>query len=81
MNCASAVSDPMSQRAVLLGQLLPLKRREFGLLVQLMRQPGRIYSREALLDAVWGFDADSTERTVDTHIKTLRAKALISKKN
>lgn len=68
------VLDEPSQRAVLLGQLLPLTRREFGLLVQLMRQPGRIYSREALLDAVWGFDADSTERTVDTHIKTLRAK-------
>ena len=66
--------DELAQRAALYGQLLPLTRREFGLLVQLMRQPGRIYSREALLDAVWGADADSTERTVDTHIKTLRAK-------
>ena len=68
------VLDELAQRAVLYGQVLPLTRREFGLLVHLMRQPGRIYSREALLSAVWGSDADSTDRTVDTHIKTLRAK-------
>ena len=66
--------DTPGQRAVLHGQVLSLTRREFGLLVHLMRQPGRIHSREALLDAVWGADADSTERTVDTHIKTLRSK-------
>lgn len=68
------VLDEVAQRAVLHGQVLQLTRREFGLLVQLMRQPGRIYSREALLDSVWGMDTDSTERTVDTHIKTLRSK-------
>ncbi len=66
--------DAQGQRAHLRGQWLPLTRREFGLLAHLLRQPGRIYSREALLDAVWGTDSDSTERTVDTHIKTLRAK-------
>lgn len=66
--------DTVAQRVRLRGQWLPLTRREFGLLAQLLRQPGRIYSREALLDAVWGADSDSTERTVDTHIKTLRAK-------
>ncbi len=66
--------DELAQRAVLHGQVLPLTRREFGLLVHLMRQPGRIYNREALLKAVWGLDADSNDRTVDTHIKTLRAK-------
>ncbi|MEY8879364.1 MAG: winged helix-turn-helix domain-containing protein, partial [Leptothrix sp. (in: b-proteobacteria)] len=49
-------------------------RREYGLLVLLLRTPGRIWSRADLLDAVWGFDADSTDRTVDTHVKTLRAK-------
>jgi two-component system catabolic regulation response regulator CreB len=66
--------DAAAQRARLRGQWLPLTRREFGLLAQLLRQPGRIYSREALLDAVWGPSSDSTDRTVDTHIKTLRAK-------
>lgn len=53
---------------------LPLTRRELGLLTLLLRHPGRIWPREALLDAVWGLDADSTDRTVDTHIKTLRGK-------
>ena len=66
--------DAVAQRARLHGEWLALTRREFGLLAQLLRQPGRIYSREALLDAVWGPSSDSTDRTVDTHIKTLRAK-------
>ena len=41
----------------------------------LLRTPERIWSRAGLLDAVWGSDALSTDRTVDTHIKTLRAKS------
>jgi two-component system catabolic regulation response regulator CreB len=56
------------------GVWLALTRREYGLLVLLLRMPGRIWSRAELLDAVWGLDADSTDRTVDTHVKTLRAK-------
>jgi two-component system, OmpR family, catabolic regulation response regulator CreB len=68
------VVDLQSQRATMQGQPLVLTRREFGLLAHLVRQPGRIYSREVLLAAVWGSDTDSTDRTVDTHIKTLRAK-------
>ncbi len=56
------------------GSLLELTRRELGLLKCLLAAPARIHSREVLLDAVWGQDADSTDRTVDTHIKTLRAK-------
>ncbi|MDI4634602.1 winged helix-turn-helix domain-containing protein [Pelomonas sp. V22] len=56
------------------GQVLSLTRRELGLLKKLLAAPGRIHSREALLDAVWGQEAESGDRTVDTHIKTLRAK-------
>lgn len=70
----SLVIDAVGQRASLKGQVLSLTRREFGLLAELMRQPGRICSRESLISAVWGSDSDSTDRTVDTHIKTLRAK-------
>jgi two-component system, OmpR family, catabolic regulation response regulator CreB len=44
------------------------------LLSRLLAAPQRIHSREVLLDAVWGNEADSGDRTVDTHIKTLRAK-------
>jgi two-component system, OmpR family, catabolic regulation response regulator CreB len=66
--------DLAGQRISLLGRTLPLTRREFGLLADLLRHPGRIRSRDDLLNAVWGNDSDSTDRTVDTHIKTLRAK-------
>lgn len=53
---------------------LALTRYEYLLLRHLMQHPNRVFSREQLLDAVWGQDRDSTDRTVDTHIKTLRAK-------
>jgi two-component system, OmpR family, catabolic regulation response regulator CreB len=56
------------------GHLLNLTKLELGLLLKLLQAPQRIHSRDALLDAVWGSGADSSDRTVDTHIKTLRAK-------
>jgi two-component system catabolic regulation response regulator CreB len=66
--------DTAGQRVSLHGRALNLTRREFGLLADLLRHRGRIRSRDDLLGAVWGADSDSTDRTVDTHIKTLRAK-------
>jgi two-component system catabolic regulation response regulator CreB len=66
--------DLAGQRILLHGVPLALTRREVRLLGSLLRSPGRIHSREQLLEAAWGDDSDSTDRTVDTHIKTLRAK-------
>ena len=66
--------DAEGQRIRYAGRWLALTRLEFGLLRALLRTPGRIRSREALLDEVWGADGDATDRTVDTHVKTLRAK-------
>jgi two-component system catabolic regulation response regulator CreB len=66
--------DEAGQRISLRGQPLPLTRREYRLLAHQLRGAGRIHSREALLAAAWGDDSESTDRTVDTHIKTLRAK-------
>jgi two-component system, OmpR family, catabolic regulation response regulator CreB len=66
--------DAQGQRIMLQGQWLDLTRREYGLLAQLLSANGRILSREHLLDRVWGLETDSMDRTVDTHIKTLRAK-------
>ena len=66
--------DEAGQRSLLQGQPLDLTRREYQLLACLVAAKGRILSREHLLDTVWGSDSDSTDRTVDTHIKTLRAK-------
>jgi two-component system catabolic regulation response regulator CreB len=66
--------DADGQRACYAGAWLALTRLELGLLRALLRAPGRIRSREALLAEVWGADAEATDRTVDTHVKTLRAK-------
>ncbi|MGN6527010.1 MAG: two-component system response regulator CreB [Burkholderiaceae bacterium] len=66
--------DADGQRIRFAGEWLALTRLEFGLLSALLRAPGRIRSRAALLDEVWGADGDATDRTVDTHVKTLRAK-------
>jgi two-component system catabolic regulation response regulator CreB len=66
--------DEAGQRISLRGQPLLLTRREYRLLSHLLRGAGRIHSRDTLLAAAWGDDSESTDRTVDTHIKTLRAK-------
>lgn len=66
--------DVAGQRTRYASLWLDLTRRELHLLQLLLQRPGHIYSRETLLDRVWGRDAESMERTVDTHIKTLRAK-------
>nr|WP_145548875.1 two-component system response regulator CreB [Variovorax boronicumulans] len=56
------------------GQPLELSRYEYGLLALLVQRPGRVYTRDELLDMVWDDAAQSLDRTVDAHIKTLRAK-------
>lgn len=66
--------DADGQRIRFAGLGLVLTRREYGLLRALLRTPGRVRSREALLDEAWGTDGDAADRTVDTHVKTLRAK-------
>ncbi len=56
------------------GKLLELSRYEYGVLRLLVQKPGRVFTRDELLLQVWGGDNDSFDRTVDAHIKTLRAK-------
>ncbi|MGY0798031.1 two-component system response regulator CreB [Lysobacter sp. A286] len=56
------------------GHMLDLTRYEYGLLAALLQRPGAILSRAQLMDRVWGDALESGDRTVDTHIKTLRAK-------
>ncbi|WP_298630103.1 response regulator transcription factor [uncultured Thermus sp.] len=68
------VLDLERKEASLEGQPLPLTRREFELLAFLAQRPGRVYSREELLEAVWGHDYLGTPRTVDQHVLQLREK-------
>ena len=56
------------------GRALDLTRYEYGLLAQLLHRPGAVLSRAQLMDRVWGDSLESSDRTIDTHIKTLRAK-------
>ncbi|MFN8621092.1 MAG: winged helix-turn-helix domain-containing protein [Chloroflexota bacterium] len=56
------------------GRLVHLRPMEFGLLEELARNPGRPISREALLQRVWGIEGTSLSRTVDVHMRWLRAK-------
>lgn len=56
------------------GQEVKLTAMEFKLLLTLLSSPGRVFSREVLLDRVWGYQYEGYARTVDTHIKRLRKK-------
>ena len=56
------------------GMLTELTAKEFDLIELLMRNPNRVYSREALLDTIWGYEYHSEIRTVDVHVRRLREK-------
>ncbi len=66
--------DPERRKASKNGQVVELTMKEFDLVEFLMRNPGRVYSRETLLDLVWGYDYQGDTRTVDVHIRRLREK-------
>ena len=65
----------LSRHEVLVdGEEVPLTAKEFGLLEQLLHHPGRVLTRDVLLNAVWGYDYYGTTRTVDVHIRRLKLK-------
>jgi len=66
--------DAESSRIRFFGRLLELTRYEYLLLKFLLKRPGQIHSREVLMDSIWRDALDTSDRTVDTHVKTLRAK-------
>ena len=65
---------PASHKVFLDGQEISLTHKEYELLYFFMVNPSQIFSREQLLNRIWGYDFEGTTRTVDTHIKTLRQK-------
>jgi len=64
--------DLVAHRVSRVGRPVHLGPTEFRLLRHLMQHPGRVFSREQLLDAVWGHDVYVEARTVDVHIRRLR---------
>jgi len=67
-------ADEQTRRAAVAGQSLELTRVEFDLLVRLLENPGRVYTRAQLIDSVWGDGFAISDRTVDSHVKSLRKK-------
>ena len=66
--------DLNARNAYRSGQLADLTAKEFDVIEFLMRNPNRVYSREALLDTIWTYEYRSDIRTVDVHIRRLREK-------
>lgn len=66
--------DVEAHRVTLDGQEVALTATEFRLLEDLMRHAGAVRTREQLLNAVWGYSFEGYARTVDTHVRRLRAK-------
>jgi DNA-binding response OmpR family regulator len=71
---ATLVLDLAGHRATLAGKSLDLSRREMDLLELLLRHPGRTFSRDFLLERLWGSDFDGLDRAVDTQMVRLRRK-------
>jgi DNA-binding response OmpR family regulator len=71
---ADVVLDVTSRRAQTAAGPVELTTREFDLLVTLLREPGRVFTRDQLLDRVWGRDAAVEPNVVETYVSYLRAK-------
>jgi DNA-binding response OmpR family regulator len=71
---ANLTIDPARREARLADRPLDLRTQEFDLLLTLAGQPGRVFTREQLLQQAWGFDFYGQTRTVDVHIAHLRKK-------
>ena len=74
LNAGKVTIIPASRKVFLEGQEITLTHKEYELLHFFMSNPSQIFSREQLLNRIWGYDFEGTTRTVDTHIKTLRQK-------
>jgi DNA-binding response OmpR family regulator len=68
------VIDPPGRSVTVGNEEVSLSAKEFDLLCLLARSPGRVFTRDDILDRVWGFGFDGTARTVDNFILSLRQK-------
>lgn len=72
--CRNVCVNEQSHIAEVDGKEVSLTRKEFKLLCDLMRNQGRVLTRDQIMEQVWGFDYGGATRTVDIHINTLRKK-------
>jgi len=66
--------DPSARRASVLARPLELTRAEFDILALLLTEPGHVFSRARIIDAIWGNGFALSDRTIDSHVKALRRK-------
>jgi two-component system response regulator MtrA len=77
LNICDLVIDQVSHTVIRNGKQIALTRLEFELLATLAKEPGRVFTREALLKEVWGYSLPADTRLVNVHIQRLRAKVEI----
>lgn len=71
---ANTTLDMKTQQLLVNKKEVHLNKKQFQLLFKLLSSPDTLFSREQLLDEIWGYESDSSARTVDTHISWLRKK-------
>ena len=74
LQAGTLILYPSSRQVTVNGMEAELTHKEFEMLLLFMQNKNQVFSREQLLDRVWGYDYEGNTRTVDTHIKTLRQK-------
>ena len=74
ITCGDITLDTSERNAYKNGKPVELTAREFDLMELLMKNPGHVYSRENLLDIIWGYEYQGEIRTVDVHVRRLRVK-------
>lgn len=72
--CSNLRLDADKYEAAIDGEVVPLTKKEFDLLWTMAKNSSKVFSRDNLLDHIWGYDYDGDSRTVDSHIKRMRAK-------
>lgn len=78
MQFANLTIDPVRREVLANGLPIELRTQEFDLLLTLAHEPGRVFTREQLLEKAWGFEYYGQTRTVDVHIAQLRKKLTLS---
>jgi len=66
--------DPIRRRVTLNENIINISRKEFDILQLLAGSPGKVFSREMILESIWGVEWDGFERMIDSHIKRIRSK-------
>lgn len=74
ITCGDITLDTSERNAYKNGKAVELTAREFDLMELLMKNPGHVYSRENLLDIIWGYEYQGEIRAVDVHVRRLREK-------